>query len=78
MSKGLEDYRMTMSALLLAPGEPILYVSLHVADRPRAIDQVINYFGEAPKPRRAPKGWLYLLRDPKSTRWPSGSRPASV
>lgn len=37
------------SASSLALAEPILWVPVLVRDRPRAIDRVIDYFGESPR-----------------------------
>jgi hypothetical protein len=40
---------MTTSAPLLAMSETTFYVTALVADRPRAIDNVIDYFGDPPR-----------------------------
>ena len=39
---------------LLAMADTILYVTSLVADRPRAIDEVIDYFGDPSRPRELP------------------------
>jgi hypothetical protein len=45
---------MTMSAVVLVTSDRTLRVPLLVADRPRQIDTVIDYFGEAsPRPAEA-------------------------
>ena len=44
---------MTMSAPVLVTAGPIFCVTLRVADRPRAIDRVIDYFGDPPRTRRS-------------------------
>jgi hypothetical protein len=53
LSKG---WRSTaMNATLLETADSILYISALLADQPRAIDRLIDYFGEAPagtRPRR--------------------------
>ena len=43
---------MLTSAPLLVMVDTILYVTPLVADRPRAIDEVIDYFGDPPRSRR--------------------------
>ena len=43
---------MMTSTPLLAMADTILYVTSLVADHPRAIDEAIDYFGEAPRSRR--------------------------
>jgi len=40
---------MTTSAPPLAMSETMFYVTTRVADRPRAIDKVIDYFGDPPR-----------------------------
>ena len=42
---------MMTSTPLRAMADTILYVTSLVADRPRAIDEVIDYFGGAPRTR---------------------------
>jgi hypothetical protein len=42
---------MTTPTLVLAMTDTILYVPSLVVDRPRAIDNVIDYFGGPPPPR---------------------------
>ena len=42
---------MLTPAPLLVMADTILYVTSLVADRPRAIDKVIDYFGDPPRTR---------------------------
>ena len=42
---------MMTSTPLLAMSDGSLYVTSLVADRPRAIDKVIDYFGDPPRTR---------------------------
>lgn len=42
--------------------DTFLYVTLLVTDRPRAIDQVINYFGDPPRTRELPPPRLHDLQ----------------
>ena len=45
-----------MNATLTQAAESILYISALVADQPRAIDRLIDYFGGAPETRTIPLG----------------------
>ena len=45
---------MMTSTPLLAMADTILYVTSLVADQPRAIDEVIDYFGDPSRPRELP------------------------
>ena len=40
---------MAMPAPLMQMTDPIRYVTVLAADRPRAIDAYIDYFGESPR-----------------------------
>jgi hypothetical protein len=42
---------MDRSESLVEIADSILYISSLLADQPRAIDQVIDYFGETPRGR---------------------------
>jgi hypothetical protein len=44
---------MTTPAAVLVTEAPIHRVTVLVADRPRAIDTVIDYFGDPPRSREA-------------------------
>jgi hypothetical protein len=46
---------MTTSAPLLAMSETMFYVTTLVADRPREIDKVIDYFGDPPHTKSIPE-----------------------
>ena len=45
---------MMTSTPLLAMADTILYVTSLVADQPRAIDEVIDYFGDPSRTREIP------------------------
>ena len=45
-----------MNATLTQAAESILYISALVADQPRAIDRLIDYFGGVPETRTAALG----------------------
>jgi hypothetical protein len=45
---------MTTSAPLPAMSETIFYVTTLLADRPRAIDKLIDYFGDPPRGGEVP------------------------
>ena len=50
---------MLTSAPLVVMADTILYVTSLVADRPRAIDEVIDYFGDPPRKRDLPPPRLF-------------------
>jgi len=53
-----------MNGVLMKAAESILYISALLADQPRPIDRLIDYFGESPKvSARETRGHAHAARE---------------